>query len=55
MATKLDKPIRREITINGEPWMVVLSSAGVILTKKRARNGQEATWAKIQRMLEEVE
>lgn len=44
MTTKLDAPIRREVVINGEPHTVVISSAGVIITKKRARAGYEYTW-----------
>lgn len=44
MTVKLDKPIRREIVINGETHTVVISSAGVIITKKRARAGVEYGW-----------
>lgn len=52
MTTKLDTPIRREITINGELHTVVISGAGIILTKKRARAGIEVSWAKLQHTLE---
>lgn len=42
--TKLDRPLRREITIDGQPYTVVVSAAGVVLTKKRARNGVTVSW-----------
>lgn len=47
MTTKLATPIRREIVINGEPHTVVISGAGIVLTKKRARSGIEISWARL--------
>jgi hypothetical protein len=42
--TKLDKPLRREIEINGEAHVVVISPQGLKLTAKGKRLGQEVTW-----------
>lgn len=44
MATKLQKEIRREIEIDGEPFTVAISPNGVKLTRKRFRSGRELTW-----------
>ena len=40
MATKLDKLLKREIDIDGKPYMVTLSPDGVKLTEKGKRKGQ---------------
>jgi hypothetical protein len=42
--TKLDKPLRREIDINGEAHVLVISPQGLKLTAKGKRRGQELTW-----------
>ncbi|HEY6483908.1 MAG TPA: hypothetical protein VIY54_10315 [Steroidobacteraceae bacterium] len=44
MATKLDKILKREIDIDGKPFMVTLSPDGVKLTEKGKRKGQEVSW-----------
>jgi hypothetical protein len=44
MATKLQKEIRREIEIDGEPFTVTISPVGVKLTRKRFRSGRELAW-----------
>lgn len=44
MATKLDKQLKREIDIDGKPYMVTLSPEGVKLTEKGKRKGQEVSW-----------
>jgi hypothetical protein len=44
MPTKLDKTIRREIEIDGEPFTVAISPDGVRLTKKRFRSGAALSW-----------
>ena len=44
MATKLDKLLKREIDIDGKPYMVTLSPEGVKLTEKGKRKGQEVSW-----------
>ena len=44
MTTKLTKPIRREIEIDGEPYTLVVSTDGVRLLKKRFRSGRAISW-----------
>lgn len=44
MATKLNKQLKREIEIDGKPYMVTLSPEGVKLTEKGKRLGKELTW-----------
>lgn len=44
MATKLDKTIRREIEIDGEPFTIAISPDGVRLTRKRFRSGVALSW-----------
>lgn len=44
MATKLDKTIRREIEIDGEPFTISISPDGFRLTKKRFRSGVAGSW-----------
>ncbi|HKW46001.1 MAG TPA: hypothetical protein VJN70_01095 [Gemmatimonadaceae bacterium] len=47
MATKLERTIRREITIDGEQYTVAISPDGLRLTKKRFRSGVEMSWKAI--------
>jgi hypothetical protein len=47
--TKLDKPLRREIDINGEPHVVVITPQGLKLTAKGKRLGHELAWTDIVR------
>ena len=44
MATKLDKTLKREIEVNGEPYMLSISPEGLKLVPKGKRKGQEITW-----------
>ena len=44
MATKLEKPLKREVNIEGEPYMVVISPEGIKLTEKGKRKGLELAW-----------
>lgn len=44
MPTKLDKTIRREIEIDGEPFTITISPAGFRLSKKRFRSGVALSW-----------
>jgi len=44
MATKLEKSIRREIEIDGEPFTIVVTPDGFRLTKKRFRSGVALSW-----------
>lgn len=45
MTTKLEKPLRREIAVNGAPYIVTLSAQGLKLTAKGKRKGIEIAWA----------
>ena len=44
MATKLDKALRREVSIAGEPYMVTISPDGLKLVPKGKRKGLELAW-----------
>ena len=44
MATKLDKSLKREIEIDGKPYMLTLSPDGMKLVPKGKRNGLEIAW-----------
>jgi hypothetical protein len=47
MATKLEKTLKREITIDGKAYMVAISPEGVKVTQKGFRRGPELTWRSI--------
>ena len=44
MTTKLEKPLKREVLIEGEPYVVTLSPEGLKLTQKGHRKGVEVAW-----------
>ena len=44
MATKLDKPLKREVQIEGKPYMLTVSPEGLKLVRKGRRKGQELSW-----------
>ena len=44
MATKLDKTLKREIDISGNPYMLSISPEGLKLVPKGKRNGLEIAW-----------
>ena len=41
MVTKLEKTLKREIEVNGEPYVLTISPAGLKLVPKGKRKGQE--------------
>jgi hypothetical protein len=41
---KLDKTLRREVTIDGEPYTVAIGPHGVKVTTKGFRKGRELSW-----------
>ena len=45
MATKLDKPLKREIQVEGKPYMLTVSPEGLKLVPKGRRKGQELSWS----------
>ncbi|HJT61728.1 MAG TPA: hypothetical protein VJ797_08605 [Burkholderiales bacterium] len=44
MATKLDKTLKREIDVEGNPFMLSISPEGLKLVPKGKRNGLEIAW-----------
>jgi hypothetical protein len=44
MTTTLDKPLRREIDIDGQAYTVVLDATGLKITRKAHRKGIELKW-----------
>jgi hypothetical protein len=44
MTTKLEKALKREIEIDGEPFVVTITPDGLKLTAKGKRKGQELAW-----------
>ena len=44
MATKLDRPLKRELDVDGEPYMLTISPEGLKLVPKGRRKGQELAW-----------
>jgi hypothetical protein len=44
MATKLDKTLKREIDISGNPFMLSISPEGLKLVPKGKRKGLEIAW-----------
>jgi hypothetical protein len=47
VATKLEKPIKRELEIDGTAYMITISPEGVKVTQKGFRKGPEITWRSI--------
>src|ERR687885_1644606 len=47
MVTKLDKTLKREIEIDGQPYTVAISPEGIKVTQKGFRKGSEITWKQI--------
>lgn len=44
MSIRLDKPIKRELEIDGRACMVTVSPDGVKVVEKGKRKGQELSW-----------
>jgi hypothetical protein len=45
MATKLEKPLKREIQISGQPYVVTITPDGLKLVPKGKRKGRELAWS----------
>jgi hypothetical protein len=41
---KLDKPVRHDLVVNGEPYVLTVSSEGFALVRKGRRKGHELAW-----------
>jgi hypothetical protein len=44
MTTKLDKPLKREIEVEGKPYMLTITPEGLKLVAKGKRKGHELAW-----------
>jgi hypothetical protein len=44
MATKLEKALKREVDIGGEPYMLTIAPEGLKLVQKGRRKGLELAW-----------
>jgi hypothetical protein len=44
MATKLEKSLRREVQIDGKPYMLTIDPQGLKLVPKGKRKGLELAW-----------
>jgi hypothetical protein len=44
VATKLDKPLKRELDLNGDPYTLTISPEGLKLVPKGKRKGHELAW-----------
>ena len=42
--TRLEKPLKRELDISGETYILTISPEGLKLTIKGKRKGQELAW-----------
>jgi hypothetical protein len=47
MATRLEKPIKRELDLGGKLYTVTISPDGVKVVEKGHRKGQELSWQSI--------
>ena len=47
MATKLETPLKRELAIGDQPYMITISPEGLKIVPKGKRNGLELTWKAI--------
>jgi hypothetical protein len=47
MTTPLDRPIKRELELDGTRYTITVSPEGIKVTEKGKRKGQELTWRDI--------
>lgn len=47
MTTKLSKPLKREIEVNGAPYILTITPEGLKIVPKGKRKGQELAWKDI--------
>ena len=45
MTTRLESPLKREITVAGEPYTLTLTPDGLKLVRKGRRKGYELSWS----------
>jgi hypothetical protein len=44
MVAKLEKPIKRELAVSGESYILTIAPEGLKLVRKGKRKGQELAW-----------
>jgi hypothetical protein len=47
MTTKLDKPLKREVTVDDRAYTVTISPDGIKVVEKGKRKGHELSWSAI--------
>jgi hypothetical protein len=47
MTTTLDKTLRRQITVNGQDYVIAISPDGLKMTLKGKRKGLELSWTSL--------
>lgn len=47
MATKLDRPLKRELDVDGRLYTATISPEGIKVVEKGKRNGRELSWRSI--------
>jgi hypothetical protein len=47
MTTPLDRPLKRELELDGKRYTVTIAPDGIKVTEKGKRKGQEITWRDI--------
>ena len=47
MATKLEKPLKRELEIDGKPYTLTVSREGLKLVEKGRRKGHQLAWTEL--------
>jgi hypothetical protein len=47
MATRLQKPLKRELEIEGKPYTLTLTPEGMKLVEKGRRKGHEIRWSEL--------
>lgn len=47
MPTKLEKPLKRELEVGGETYVLTISPEGLKLVLKGKRKGQELAWKEL--------
>ena len=47
MTTKLDKALKREVTVDGVAYTVTIAPEGIKVVEKGRRNGNELSWHSI--------
>ena len=44
MVTKLDRPLKREVVVDGAPYTLTISADGFVLAPKGRRKGYSLSW-----------